>query len=227
MKYQIAAVLALATGANAFVTPSLPLRVHHAASSSATSLKMTEDDGPLALPMFPRAPTLDKTYPGDFGFDPFGLSNIKSVPEWDIYWMREAEVKHCRISMLAVVGVLWCDQVGSLPGMPSGTNQIKLFSQVWEQQPWIVVAIVVGMSIVEYSTWGPINEAQENGGREPGDFGLDPFDIANDPEAKERYQLNEVKNGRLAMIAIAGMFVQGMISDQSALQNLLDQFPQG
>ena len=66
--------------------------------------------------------------------------------------MREAEVKHCRISMLAVVGVLWCDQVGSLPGMPSGTNQIKLFSQVWEQQPWIVVAIVVGMSIVECET---------------------------------------------------------------------------
>ena len=66
-----------------------------------------------------------------------------------------------------------------------------------------------------------ITAAQENGDREPGDFGLDPLDLANKPQEKARYQLNEVKNGRLAMWAAAGMILQGVTTDQSALGNLI------
>jgi len=36
---------------------------------------------------------------GDVGFDPLGLSNIDDVGI-DLYWLREAEIKHGRVAML-------------------------------------------------------------------------------------------------------------------------------
>lgn len=86
---------------------------------------------------------------GDVGFDPLGLSSISGLAGADLYWMREAELKHCRIAMLAVVGVLWCDQVGSVPGMPSGTNQMKLFWEVWAEKPAIIAAGFIFIGIIE------------------------------------------------------------------------------
>lgn len=53
---------------------------------------------------------------GDVGFDPLGLSNIDDVGI-DLYWLREAELKHGRIAMLACAGVFWVEIFGSFPGM--------------------------------------------------------------------------------------------------------------
>ena len=44
--------------------------------------------------------TLDGTLAGDVGFDPLGFSKSAKT----LYWMREAEVKHGRLAMLAAVG---------------------------------------------------------------------------------------------------------------------------
>merc|ERR1719329_1671065 len=41
--------------------------------------------------------------------------------------------------------------------------------------------------------------------RMPGDFGFDPLGCGKDPNALARRQLVELKNGRLAMIAVGGM----------------------
>lgn len=86
---------------------------------------------------------------GDVGFDPLGLSGIAGLAGADLYWMREAELKHARVAMLAVVGVLWCDQLGSLPGFPSGTNQMQLFWEVWAQKPQYVAAGLIFCGIAE------------------------------------------------------------------------------
>lgn len=61
---------------------------------------------------------------------------------------------------------------------------------------------------------------QESGDREPGDFGIDPLQLAGNPTKKAKLQLQEIKNGRLAMWAAAGMIMQGVTTDQSALDNL-------
>ncbi len=53
---------------------------------------------------------------GDEGFDPLGLSSIDDLGV-DLYWMREAEIKHCRVAMLAVVGSLAQELGFVLPGM--------------------------------------------------------------------------------------------------------------
>jgi hypothetical protein len=43
---------------------------------------------------------LDDSLAADAGFDPLGLADSKKT----LYWMREAEVKHARLAMLAAVG---------------------------------------------------------------------------------------------------------------------------
>jgi hypothetical protein len=63
---------------------------------------------------------------GDEGFDPLGLSNIDDLGI-DLYWMREAELKHSRVAMLAVVGAL-AQEVGFvLPGMVSLSHALHVF----------------------------------------------------------------------------------------------------
>lgn len=43
-------------------------------------------------------------------------------------------------------------------------------------------------------------------GQGPGDLNFDPLNLKpSDPETWEKVQLRELKNGRLAMLAIAGM----------------------
>lgn len=54
-----------------------------------------------AIPFLDAPPKLDGTMVGDVGFDPFGFSN--GVP---LAWLREAEIKHGRICMLAVLGFI-------------------------------------------------------------------------------------------------------------------------
>jgi len=57
-----------------------------------------------ALPFLEKPAALDGTMAGDVGFDPLQLSSL--VP---LAWMREAEIKHGRVCMLAIVGYIAVD----------------------------------------------------------------------------------------------------------------------
>lgn len=49
-------------------------------------------------------------------------------------------------------------------------------------------------------------------GNEPGDFGFDPLRLSTkSAEVREKYQLQEIKNGRLAMSAIGGLVHQSLL----------------
>lgn len=73
---------------------------------------------------------LDGSLAGDVGFDPLGLSSVKEVG-LDLYWFREAELKHCRLAMLAVAGILFVEAFGPVPGFVSTT---AAHSHVWVQR---------------------------------------------------------------------------------------------
>ena len=60
-----------------------------------------EDDMSKSLPFAPRPKLLDGKLAGDVGFDPFGFAGPDQA---SLINMREAEIKHCRLAMLAVVG---------------------------------------------------------------------------------------------------------------------------
>ena len=91
------------------------------ARQTSSSLSMMAERS-KSLPFLLRPVKLDGTLAGDegkryniiiinniiinniwLGFDPLGLSNINEVG-LDLYWMREAELKHARVAMLAIFG---------------------------------------------------------------------------------------------------------------------------
>jgi len=86
----------LAAGSAAAFAPSV-------LSSSRSSLSMARDDKEMskALPFAQRPKLLDGSLPGDVGFDPFGFGGADKV---SLLNMREAELKHGRLAMLAAVG---------------------------------------------------------------------------------------------------------------------------
>lgn len=159
---------------------------------------------------------------GDVGFDPLGLSNIDDVGI-DLYWLREAELKHCRLAMMAVAGFLQVEIFGPAPGneMCDSKNQIASFWQFWNAHPQYIAFGFIMVGFIEMFTGIATTTGRESGQREPGEFGLDPLQFKKNPESYKKLQLQEVKNGRLAMFAAAGEIMQGWTTDDGALGNLV------
>ena len=68
-----------------------------------------------ALPWLDRPPKLDGSIPGDAGFDPLWVTSMLPDKGW-VKYLQEAEIKHGRIAMLAVVGAIVQD-VYRFPGV--------------------------------------------------------------------------------------------------------------
>lgn len=104
MKSAVMAV-ACASGASAFVTPSLVTKTRVATPNTLSMSSVPGSWWPMegkstALPWADKPEIGDGTLVGDAGFDPLGLANGPI----DLTWMRAAELKHGRICMLATVG---------------------------------------------------------------------------------------------------------------------------
>jgi hypothetical protein len=160
---------------------------------------------------------------GDVGFDPLGLSDIDEVGI-DLYWLREAEVKHARVAMTAVVGFLQVEIFGPAPGceMCTAKNQIDAFWQFWGAHPQYIAAALILIMITEAVSGIAATSGRASGERAPGDFGFDPLGFkTGDPAKFAKLQAQEIANGRLAMFAAAGEIMQGMTTDGGALGNLM------
>jgi hypothetical protein len=57
-------------------------------------------------------------------------------------------------------------------------------------------------------------------GRAPGDLGFDPLNLSVDDSALRRFELAELKHGRLAMIGLGGMLHQMLLTKQAPLAQL-------
>lgn len=209
MKYASLIAAALIGSASAFA-PSTTSR-------AVTSLNAEKS---ASLPWANRPKLLDGSLPGDVGFDPLGLSEINAVGI-DLYWLREAEIKHCRLTMMAVVGFVWVEAFGPAPGCEAATakNQIQAFWQFFDVHPEYIAAGFLLIGLLEMIGGIATTTGRESGQREPGDFNLDPLKVKNNPEKLAKLQLQEVKNGRLAMFAALGEIVQGVTTDDGALGN--------
>merc|ERR1711862_673380 len=121
---------------------------------------------------------------------------------------RSVELKHGRICMLATMGYITPEITGKLPGdlspsaglkfadIPNGLAAIsKVPALGWAQ-------IVAYFGFCEFS--GGFDDYKSG---TPGDYGWKVL-TSDDAESKTKKLAAEIANGRLAMVAIIGMFFQ-------------------
>lgn len=164
-----------------------------------------------SLPFLTRPKNLEG-YIGDVGFDPLGFSDT-----FDMKWLRESELKHGRAAMLATVGFV-TQQYFTLPGFEH-VDDSTLAPSVVGVAP--MAQIVFGMGLLEWwtnrgnVTW---DNMFSNPSRVPGDIGFDPLNYKSGDKAEyEKLQLQELKNGRLAMLAIGGMIHHNWVTGEPLL----------
>merc|ERR1712079_198781 len=138
-------------------------------------------------------------------WDPLGLAKDGDVDTFKR--RRETELKHGRISMLAAMGYMTPEITGKFPGMLSPTQELA-FSDI--PNGLAAVSKVPGAGwaqIAAYAAYCEVSGINNRPSEEPGDFGWKVLTSA-DPEEKKTKLPAEIANGRLAMMAIIGMFFQ-------------------
>lgn len=139
----------------------------------------------------------------------------------DINWLREAEVKHGRISMLACLGFI-VQEFYHLPGdvfsNPLATDALFTVPATG------LIHITILCGVIEFASYKgklfPYNMF-DGTKHEPGKLGFDPLGLGKDPEKFAKYQANEIVHGRLAMLAIGGFIHQMLLTKQPVIEQLL------
>lgn len=159
-----------------------------------------------ALPFLTKPKNLDG-YVGNVGFDPFGFAET-----FDIKFMREAELKHGRISMLACLGFVF-QQFFTLPGMVHCDNANDAPAAAGFSS---MLQIILYIGVLEFWTNKgnvTMDTMFSDPSRVPGNLGFDPMGIGKGVGMTENFQLKEIVNGRLAMLAIGGMIHHNFVVD--------------
>jgi len=216
MKVSALALSTLAGSVAAFSPSALP-------QSRVSDVSLNAAERSKSLPFMNRPALLDGSMAGDVGFDPLGLSTIDDVGI-DLYWLREAEIKHARVAMLAVAGILQVEIFGPAPGCEAATAKCQMdsFWQIWNSHPQYIAFALILISIIEFIGGIATTTGRETGERAPGDFGLDPLGfMKGDPAKARKLEEQEIANGRLAMWAAAGLIMQGCTTHQGGIENMM------
>jgi hypothetical protein len=169
-------------------------------------------------------------------FDPMNLIEDFSIEEIKRY--RESEVTHGRVAMLATVGYLVGESFHPFfGGVIEGAANSHL-GQVREIAPPFFVILTVAIGACEllrakigWQTPPSLSKIVDDpngafGARlldkyYPGDIGFDPLGLKpKDAKGFATRQTKELNNGRLAMIAAAGMIVQEQITHETIAETL-------
>ena len=136
------------------------------------------------------------------GFDPLNLSGMYSLD-----YMREAELKHGRICMLAFVGYLTTDGGIWAPGAPHVSSFEAHDVTV---KTGHMLLLLITLAIPESLSYVAIAEMMSGqSDRKPGDYGIGwRFCKPGDTKTQEKYKLAEITHCRAAMLGFAGMVTQ-------------------
>lgn len=163
-------------------------------------------------------------------WDPLGFSKLydrnfdfNGNMTWPhVQWLREAELKHGRCAMLAVVGI-FAQGSFHIDGYPEAP-WTEALQKCYDNPHGIVgfgIAQISAFAMVIEGKFFPNDAWIGQMDREPGDLGFDPLKLAKDAESMKSMQLKELKNGRLAMMAfmscVVGHYLPGSVPGVSAL----------
>ncbi|GMI31124.1 hypothetical protein TrRE_jg11434 [Triparma retinervis] len=167
----------------------------------------------IALPFLAKPKNLDGSFPGDAGFDPLGLGGSDKA---SLSFMREAEIKHGRLAMLACVGWPMAELLDkglastfNLPPMltKTGASPSLLNGGLDKINPFYWALVFSVAALAEYDN----TQMKEKNGKNHviGDCGYDVLGLMPTEQAgRFQRQTSEIKHGRVAMMAIVGYAVQ-------------------
>lgn len=202
------------SAAAAKVEPVPPVVTNSAPDKSRIETGRYNDMGnSIALPFLKRPSKLDGTHAGDFGFDPFGFTE-----DYDLYTMQEAELRHARLAMLAVIGWPMSELLapawmlrenGCAPSVLNGFNPVSFLA---------VLTVFGAIGFFEYKTALRKNSETAMGKLHrsdmadvwqygvAGDYNFDPLNlyssIGDDAYARKGLREVEISHGRSAMLGI-------------------------
>eukprot|EP00558_Chaetoceros_sp_UNC1202_P001378 CAMPEP_0197259616 /NCGR_PEP_ID=MMETSP1429-20130617/83609_1 /TAXON_ID=49237 /ORGANISM="Chaetoceros sp., Strain UNC1202" /LENGTH=237 /DNA_ID=CAMNT_0042723827 /DNA_START=91 /DNA_END=804 /DNA_ORIENTATION=- len=232
------AILSLTVGAACAFAPSAPVSVQttlamsEAAIEPPTPEEIVEPVVPVVAPINGWVP--DESLPC-FGlpgatsplgfFDPLGFT--KDMELLGVKRFREAEVMHGRVAMMATLGYIIGE---STPTITYGMNIHHTIAnnQIPEVPGTVLFPFFLAINIAEAlranTGWvepglGPLFTLRES--YYPGDIRFDPLGLKpTDGKDFANMQTKELNNGRLAMLAAAGMCAQELVNGKGILENL-------
>lgn len=191
---------------------------------------------------------LDGSLPGDFGFDPLGLMDPEGAGGFiEPSWLAYGEIINGRFAMLGAAGAIAPEILGKLGLIPQETAVVWFKSGVipplgtypyWADSYTLFVLELALMGFAEH------RRAQDY--YKPGSMGKQYFlglekflggsgnpaypggpifnflGFGKDEKSMKELKLKEIKNGRLAMLAILGYFIQALVTGKGPFENLLD-----
>jgi len=173
---------------------------------------------------------LDGSLPGDFGWDPLGLGEDPEA----LAWYAQAELVHARFAMLGAAGILVPEAATnagiSWPGAGVSWVEAGKFEYFTDFKTLIVVQLfLMGWAetrrYLDFKTPGSQNQDPAftsnklPDGNVPGYPGgiFDPFGWSGGKQDLAELKLKEIKNGRLAMFSMLGIYGQQAVTGLTPL----------
>jgi light-harvesting complex I chlorophyll a/b binding protein 1 len=166
-----------------------------------------------------------------FGFfDPLSLSAGKT--DGEVKKIREAELKHGRVAMVAFLGIIVGENANPLfDGKISGPA-IYQFQQADDLVSYFWVGVLFFIALIEgqniLNGWESKSETNNRKSvvaelKEDyinGDLGFDPLGLTpTDSDEFDALRTKELNNGRLAMLGVAGIVAQELVNGKTILEN--------
>jgi len=218
----------LAIATTLFTTAAAFAPTAQVTSASSTSLTAAIDDA------------FGTTVETGFKCPPLGRKILEDSPESAVKWFQNAEIKHGRVAIVATIGYM-VQKFGVHFPLYLGPTGSNVFSPASDEAWYLSTSSGVTFSdvasaaspmeaaqMVPAAGWLQIffaaglfeatayNRQWNQEGRIPGDYGYDPLGFTKreggwESEELKSLRLKEIKNGRVAMMAIAGWVANDMI----------------
>jgi len=192
---------------------------------------------------------LDGSLAGDYGFDPLGVSDPEGAGVFvSPQWLAYSELIHGRFAMLAVCGCVAPEVLAGVGLIPEQTGLAWFESGVIPPQGtfdnyWCdpyslflgeltLMGFAETRRLMDYRNPGcmgdqwflGIEKALAGSGdpKYPGGPFFNLYSMGKTEESLKDLKFKEIKHGRLAMMAMLGIYVQAALTGVSPLQNIAD-----